>query len=127
MNVEQRSGAVLPSTFTTYIIHLFSYLNRYTHYNLTNGGLNFKKRELIRSITALLSFMIGAFSFCSLHDILYHRITDLSTIIYTLAFIGDKIDNFAQIYLCNLFLRNRLTKLPSCVIVMLLTDVSTLQ
>ena len=25
------------------------------------------------------------------------------TLIYALAFIGDKIDNFAQIYLCNLF------------------------
>lgn len=88
-------------------------------------------------ITALLSFMIGAFSFVRssplkkdgflLFDILYHRITDLSTIICTLAFIGDKIDNFAQIYLCNLFLRKRLTILSSCVIVMLLTDMSTLQ
>lgn len=62
-----------------------------------------------------------------LHNILYHRITDLSTIIYTLAFIGDNIDNFAQTYLCNLFLQNRLTILSSCVIVMLLTDMSTLQ
>lgn len=58
-------------------------------------------------------------------DILYHIITDLSTIIYTLAFIGDKIDNFAQIYLCNLFLQNRLTNLSPCVIVIMLTDMST--
>jgi hypothetical protein len=45
MTIAARSGAVIdkePSTFTTYILYLFSYLSRYTHYNLTTGGIDYK-------------------------------------------------------------------------------------